>query len=177
MPEKPLKQRAILIGAAVIAGVSALPGISLINCCCCAGILLGGALGVFFYQKDFQPDMPPMETSDALIIGLLSGIFGAIGATILSSLFLLAIGPVESELVLGIWKGIIENLAENGTIPYDVADQLLEQMEDSMSEAMSFSGILLGLVFNIIVFPIFGMLGGLIGFGLFRKKDVHQVQM
>ena len=176
MLEKPHKQRAILIGAAAIAGISALPGISLINCCCCAGILFGGALSVFFYQKDFQPDMAPMETSDALIIGLLSGIFGAIGATVLSSLFLLVVGPVESEFMMNIWKRVIENLADNGTIPYDMADQLLEEMENSMAEAMSIGGIMLGFFFNIIIFPIFGMLGGLIGYGLFRKKDIPQVR-
>jgi len=176
MLEKPQKHRSILIGAAVVAGISALPGISLINCCCCAGILFGGALAVFFYQKDFQPDMPPMETSDALIIGLLSGIFGAIGATVLSSLFLLAVGPMESEFLMNIWKRVIENLAENGTIPYDVADKLFEEMENSMAEAMSIGGIMVGFFFNIIIFPIFGMLGGLIGYGIFRKKELPQVQ-
>jgi len=148
MPEKPLKQRAILIGSAVIAGISALPGISIINCCCCAGILFGGALAVFYYQKDFQPDMPPMETSDALMVGLLSGIFGAVGATVLSALILLSVGPVEAEFIFGIWQQIVEKLADNGTIPYDMADQLLEQMENSMSESMSLGTIMLGFFFR-----------------------------
>ena len=176
MLEKPQKQHAIIIGSAVIAGISALPGISMINCCCCAGILFGGALAVFFYQKDFRPDMPPMETSDALMVGLLSGIFGAIGATVLSALILLAVGPVEAEFVMDIWKRVIENLADNGTIPYDVADQLLDQMEDAMSQSMSIGTIMVGFFLNIIIFPIFGMLGGLIGYGIFRKKDVPQIQ-
>ncbi len=172
MVEKPQKQNAILIGAAVIAGISALPGISIINCFCCAGILFGGALAVFFYQKDFRPEMPLMETSDALVVGLLSGIFGAIGATILSGLFLLVLGPFETEFI----RDLIEKFAENGTIPYDIADQILEAMDESMAEAASLAGLLTGFFFNIIIFPIFGMLGGLIGYGLFRKKDVPQVR-
>ena len=170
MFDKPRKQRSILIGAAVIAGISAMPGLSLLNCCCCAGILFGGALAVYFYQKEFQPELPPMESSDALIVGLLSGLFGAIGATVLSGLFLLAIGPLESEFMMKVWGQVVDRLAESGTIPYDLADQMMEQMESSMAEGMTFFGILLGFFFNIIVFPIFGMLGGLIGYGIFRTK-------
>jgi hypothetical protein len=176
MLEKPQKQRAILIGSAVIAGISSMPGLSIINCCCCAGILFGGALAVYLYQKDFQPDMPPLETSDGLIVGLLSGIFGAIGATVISALILLSLGPVEAEFLMNIVGSVIEDLAENGTIPYDMADQFLEGMDEQMSDAMSFVGILTSFFFNIIIFPIFGMLGGLIGYGLFRNKTVPQAQ-
>ena len=171
MLEKPPKQRSIVLAGLVIATISSLPGISLVNCCCCAGIIFGGAFASYLYQKDFRPEHPPIESSDALIVGLLAGLVGAAGATILSLLIALVTGPIESEIVANVMEKILDQLVENGTIPSSVAEDVMQQMEDSMDHALTFGGLMAGFFVNVIIFPIFGMLGGLVGYGLFRPKN------
>jgi beta-aspartyl-peptidase (threonine type) len=84
MLEKPNKFRIALISGGVIGAVSGIPGISLINCCCCAGVWLGGVLAMYLYKQQFTEGMPPLEASDALMLGLMSGVVGAFAATLLS---------------------------------------------------------------------------------------------
>ena len=40
-----------------------------------------------------------------------------------------------------------------------------------MKEKLTFGSILRSLIFTPIIYPIFSMLGGLIGFGIFGKKE------
>lgn len=171
MFDKPSKQRPVLLAGLVIAAVSGLPGLSFINCCCCAGIIAGGAFGTYLHRQDYHPDHPPMESSDALIVGLLAGLVGAVGATILSILVAMAVGPIESEFMMNFMTKLLDGLVENGSLPAATADEILQQMEDSMADALSPINILTGFFFNIIIYPIFGMLGGLVGYGLFKPKQ------
>ena len=97
MMEKPSKQRAALLGGLVIGLVSGIPGLSLINCCCCAGILIGGALSVYLYKEEFTAEMPPLESSDVLILSIIAGIIGALVATVVSGMVSILFGPVETE--------------------------------------------------------------------------------
>ena len=60
MIEKPNKLRSAILGGLVIGAISGIPGLNLLNCCCCAGILLGGAMSVYLYRKEFTNEMPPM---------------------------------------------------------------------------------------------------------------------
>ena len=69
MFEKPSKLRSAILGGLIIGAISGIPGLNLLNCCCCAGILLGGAMSVYLYRQEFTNEMPPMESSDALILG------------------------------------------------------------------------------------------------------------
>ena len=111
-----------------------------------------------------------MESSDALMVGLLSGLVGAAGATLLSTMFAFITGPLENELVYGFMERLLDRLVESGSLPSATADELMTQLEQSMASATSFGTIIAGFFFNIIIYPIFGMLGGLIGFGLTKRK-------
>ena len=66
MKEKPGMLMPALYGGIIMAVISTVPGLSLINCLCCAGVLLGGFMAVFFYKKELMPDMPPMTSSDGI---------------------------------------------------------------------------------------------------------------
>jgi hypothetical protein len=116
MFDKPSKQRPVLLAGLVIAAVSGIPGLSLINCCCCAGIIIGGAFGTYLHRQDYHPDHPPMESSDALMVGLLAGLVGAVGATFLSTLVALAMGPLENEFVMNFMTKLLDQLVENASI-------------------------------------------------------------
>ena len=170
MIEKPHKLRSAIIGGLLIGMISGIPGLSLLNCCCCAGILLGGALSVYFYKQEFTSEMPPLESSDALILGIVSGIIGAIITTILSASISLLIGPAETKLVSGFMEKILQKLEDRGSLPPGTIDNVRDQFEQAIKEGTTLGGVLRSLIYALILYPIFSMLGGLIGFGIFGKR-------
>jgi hypothetical protein len=171
MLEKPNKLRIALISGITIGAVSAVPGISLINCCCCAGVWLGGVMAMYLYKKQFTEGMPPLESSDALMLGLMSGVIGAFTATVINVLILTIIGPVEQELVKSIVGKLLDRLVEQGGLQSDMADTLKEQVEQSIRDSGKLSNIFGSLFMALILYPIFSILGALLGFAIFRPKN------
>ena len=174
MPEKPNKLRVALISGAVIGAVSGIPGVSLINCCCCAGVWLGGMLAMYLYKQQFTEGMQPLESSDALMLGLMSGVVGAFVSTILSVLILVVLGPVEAEFLRSLLEKALERLAEEGSVPADRVEQFRDQLEQSIQDSARISGILGNLFITLIVYPIFSILGALLGYAVFRSKTPPQ---
>lgn len=174
MLEKPSKLRIALISGAVIGAVSSVPGISLINCCCCAGVWLGGVLALYLYKQQLTEGMPPLESSDALMLGLMAGVIGAFTATIVNVLILVTFGPVEAELVKSIVEKVLDRMAEQGSMTPDMIDMLRDQIDQSIRDAGRASNIFGGLFIALIVYPIFTILGALLGFAIFRPKTPPQ---
>jgi hypothetical protein len=172
MLEKPNKFRIAIISGVVIGAVSSVPGISLINCCCCAGVWLGGVLAMYLYKQQFTEGMPPLESSDALMLGLMSGIVGAFTATIVNALILFIVGPVEQELVKSLAGKLLDRLVEQGGLQTDMADTMKEQIEQSIRDSGKLSNIFGSLFMALILYPIFAILGALLGFAIFRPKTV-----
>ena len=174
MLEKPSKLRIALICGAVIGAVSAVPGISLINCCCCAGVWLGGVLALYLYKQQLTEGMPQLESSDALMLGLMAGVIVAFTATIINVLILVTFGPVEAELVKSLVGKLLDRLAEQGSITTDMVDMMKEQFEQSIRDSGRLSNIFGSLFIALIVYPIFTILGALLGFAIFRPKTPPQ---
>jgi hypothetical protein len=170
MPEKPSKLRAIIIGGLIIGVVSGTPILYFINfCCCCGGIILGGLISLYFYRKEFTDAHIPLESSDALIIGILSGIVGAFIGVALSVLFYHILGPVTEGMILK----MIDWLQTQGNIPPEQMTQLEEitqNLEKKIEAGYRLSDVFGNLIVDLILCPIFSMLGGLIGYGIFVKK-------
>jgi hypothetical protein len=174
MLEKPNKIRIALISGVAIGVVAAIPGLSLINCCCCAGVWLGGVLSMYLYKQQFTEGMPPLESSDALMLGLMAGVVGAFTATIINVLILVTFGPVEAELVKSIAGKILERMSEQGSLPSDMVENLKDQLEQSIKDSGRMSNIFGGLFITLIVYPIFTILGALLGYAMFRPKSPPQ---
>ena len=137
--------------------ISAVPGLNLLNCLCCAGILIGGASAVFFYQKDLTAEHPPLTNSDALQLGVLAGVFGAILSTAISQAILAAFGNVTSEFVQGILA------SHSSELPPGTMDQI--------SNSLRHGGFtFLQLISSLVIDCIFGLLGGLIGYAIWKPK-------
>jgi hypothetical protein len=170
MLEKPNKIRIALICGGVIGLVSSIPGLSLINCCCCAGVWLGGVLAMYLYKQQFTEGMPPLESSDALMLGLMAGVVGAFVATIVNVLIFVSFGPVEAQLVRSMLGKVLDRMAAQGSMPSDMVDSLKDQIESSIKDAGRMSNIFGGLFITLIVYPIFTILGALIGYSIFRPK-------
>jgi hypothetical protein len=65
---------------------------------------------------------------------------------------------------------VTQKLEDRGSVPQGTLDNMRDQFEQSLKEAGTIGGTLRSLVYALILYPIFSMLGGLIGFGIFGKK-------
>ena len=159
MPQKPDKFLPALYGGIIMGVISGVPLLGIVNCLCCAGIMFGGFMSVYFYKKQLTAEMDPMTSSDAMGLGAFSGIFGAIVAIILSGLFILLMGNVTGEIV----KKILESTNALNNMPPEARDQMEQSLEQTGLSIIS-------VVANFIMHILFGFLGGLIGYAVFKKK-------
>jgi hypothetical protein len=139
--------------------ISSIPFVNLVNCLCCAGILLGGFLATYFYKSNFTPDTPPFTSGDCMAVGAISGVVGTIVATTLSLLFVVLFGDLTQEFILR----MIENM--------DLPEEALDAINQAFEEQTSAFNILLEFLMNLVIYPLFGMLGGLIGYNVYKPKQ------
>ena len=149
----------------VITGVTiGLPVFDLLNCFCCAGVLLGGLLSVFFYTRDLAPGMPFMTSNDALQLGALSGVFGAVIGAVLQTLVLASIGDLAREFIssLMMGRGMMD------IFPPEFADAIDQMLMEERTITLFHMFTLLFIW--LLIGPLFGLLGGLLGHAIFRPR-------
>jgi len=142
-----------LLGGLFIGVLSTLPIISMGNACCCLWVISGGAMAAYLLQQN-QPE--PITGADGALIGLLAGISGAFIGAMLMIPVEIWFGPIQRQ-----W---IEKLMEGQA---DLPPQFMEMLNRPMSAAT----IVADLIFRLVTYVIFGMLGGVLGVAIFRRKD------
>lgn len=162
MDQKPDKLIPALYGGIIMAFVSAIPFLNFLNCFCCAGIMLGGFLGVFFYKNNFTPGTPPFTSGDCMAVGALSGVMGAVFGTLLTFASLLLFGNVMGEFM----TEMIRNME------LEIPPEAWDAIDESLSAGFTAFSFILQLVSNLILYTIFGLLGGLIGYSIYKPKGV-----
>lgn len=145
------RTQAILIGGAFIGVLSALPVISLANCCC-LWVVGGGMVAVYLLQQG-QPH--PVEVGDGAVVGCLAGVCGGFVYALVSVPVQLASQPMQRQ--------VAEMLRGNPDVPPEVVE-----MVEQLSSAGPLS-ILVGLMFMLLLGVIFSTLGGVLGAVLFRR--------
>ncbi len=156
----PSKLKPALIGGGIMAVLSSLPIINMGNCLCCMWVLLGGAVGAYFYAREL-PDGTPITSGEGALVGLLSGIFGALFGTFLGYFFM-AMGGVNPA------REIIANVLENRSDISPEVEDILEALQDEGFVSPIF--VFIGLIFSAVINSIFGTVGGIISASIFRKK-------
>jgi len=146
------RAQAILIGGAFIGVLSALPIVSIANCCC-LWLVGGGAVTAYLIQQG-QPE--PIGLSDGSVGGFLAGVFGAVVYTIVSI-------PVQM-LTLPMQEEIAEMLRGSADVPPDVVE-----MVDQLSGAGPVATVF-GFVVILLAGMVFSTLGGLLGAVVFRRN-------
>ena len=165
MNPKPDKVIPALYGGIIMALVSTIPFVSFVNCLCCAGILLGGFLAVFFYKNNFTPDTPPFTAGDCVIVGLIAGNIGAIAASFLSLVFVKLFGNVMLNALIG-W------LHEMNV---DLPQESWDALENAREGTRGIFSFVLQMIGNIFIYGIFGLLGGLIGYSVYKPKGAQMM--
>ena len=147
-----------ILGGLFIGVLSTLPIISVGNACCCLWVISGGVLAAYLLQQN-QPE--PITGADGALIGLMSGIFGAFVGALLQIPVEIWFGPIQRE-----W---IERLMQGQS---DVPPQFMEMLNRPMSAAT----VIADLIFRLVAYVIFGMLGGVLGVAIFRRKNAPPAQ-
>lgn len=161
MNSKPDKLIPALYGGVIMALISSVPFINLVNCFCCAGILFGGVMAVYFYKNNFTPDTPPYTSGDCVAVGAMAGVISAVLSTILSLLLLAMFGNVMQNLVLEFLRNS----------KFNIPDQAMQQIENAMRVRTGGLFIMMEFGQHLIIHTLFGLLGGLIGYSIFKPKQ------
>jgi hypothetical protein len=161
MPNKPGKFLPALYGGIIMGIISGIPFLSFLNCFCCAGIMFGGFMSVFFYKNNLKPEMPPLQSGDAVALGALAGVVGAFVSAIIGGIVMALLGNVAAQFLY--------NTLENTGALSQVPPEAMQNLENSL-QAGGFSP--LHLFISLLLDPTFGLLGGLIGYSIFKPKVV-----
>ena len=149
------KFRPALLGGLFIGVLSSVPFVSAANLCCCLWVVAGGVLTVYL-QQQAQPE--PVEAADAAVGGLIAGLVGAVISIIVGQVLLSVTGPMVQESV----RRALESQPD---VPPEVRDFAMKMT--------SGGGIaLLQAAIYLPVYAVFGLLGGLLGMAIFKKKKV-----
>jgi hypothetical protein len=141
-----------LLGGLFIGVLSALPLVSLANCCC-LWVITGGFLAAWVQQQNYEP---PITIGDGAVAGLLAGFFGGIVH------YLVAL-PIElylGTLVAGV-DGFMRGTRQ------DMPPELRRMMNELGPHGL----LLIGSLFFGAVSLLFGMFGGLLGAIMIKKSS------
>jgi hypothetical protein len=140
-----------LLGGIFIGVVSVLPVVNFLNCCC-LWVIAGGVLSTYLLQQN-RPD--PVDSGEAAIGGLLAGLIGgAIYVLVHIAIFSAAGGQVDQ---------IRAAMARQ--------PQVTPEMREMLDRVLSPRNLVLMITATTLVaYPLFAMLGALLGTVFFKKK-------
>jgi hypothetical protein len=171
MQNKPTKFLASLYGGLVIATISSVPGLNLINCLCCAGIMLGGLFAVFIYSRQLTSEMLPLTAGDGVLLGALSGVIAAFLSLFLHLIVYALFGNIAERIIYEIVRSILD--ATN--VPAEVSQMFDEKFREALERGLTPLFLFFSLIQDLVLYTLFGLLGGLIGYAIF-KKGGQQIQ-
>lgn len=155
----PKKLLPAALGGLFIGVLSALPLVSLGNCCC-LWIIAGGYLAAYVMQQD-HPD--PITTVDGAIVGFLAGIFGAFLFTIVVIPIDMLMGPLQTRFLRRL-------LSTSGEMP----PGLREMLENIATAQSSFVlATLFRFVPMLLVGVVFAPIGGVLAALFSRRRPVR----
>ncbi len=153
--------RPALIGGAAIGILSSLPLVNLGNCICCMWVIGGGALASWLLTKQHPGGAGGVTYGDGAFVGVLSGIVGAMIATLISLPFrLLAAEGFRSQQ-----EAFEELLGEFPELEGPIRELILRLL----SPEISFTTLLVNFFMNLIVYSLFAMIGGIILVAILKK--------
>lgn len=156
----PSKMQPALIGGVTLGVLSAFPFIGALNCICCLWVVLGGVVAAYFYQKESPV---PVLYGDGAVLGLLTGVIGAVVGTIVSIPFSL----LQFELGSGLIEEVLRDLERNPDVPREVFELIQSLLQPG---AFAVTSLLVELVFSLVIYSIFAMLGAILGVAIFQNQ-------
>jgi hypothetical protein len=151
-----------LIGGFAAGALNSIPVLNFINCFCCLGIMLGGAIALIYYDRSFLMN-DYISPALAVTLGITSGLFGAFISLFFDWLIYLNFGHWELEFM----QSVFDNMDE---VP-PILDELFNEMEAELKYGFIWGSIMLR---NLLIMPVFCLFGSLITRVLLNKNR-HQL--
>jgi len=157
------RQQSILIGALVVGALST-SYLSFVNTICCLGVLVGGAVAAQQYVS--RSSAAGMEAGEGAVLGALAGA----GGSVLSAVLNRALRPLNLD-PQSISQSIMENM------------QMMQEMQGQSGVPQGFMQgqgdpgfllVVLSIAFNLVLYSVFGAIGGAIGASLFGSDDTGE---
>jgi hypothetical protein len=160
----PSKFTPVIISSFVMVFLSLFPVLNLLNLLCCAGIIIGGASGTWYYAKQLEKIGESIQNKDGIMIGLLAGIISAIIYVIFSTMIIMISKQNPVEMVYQFTQQYGVNIPPE-------SERMLKTVRDEYSQN-GFSTIMIGveLFSRIVSHCIFGPIGGLLVASIINKR-------
>jgi hypothetical protein len=138
------------VGGLVAGALNSIPVLNFINCFCCAGIMLGGAVALVYYDRSFaiREFIPP---ATAVTIGITAGLFGAFISLGIDYIIYINFGHWEIEFLYDILEAMDE-------VP-SALEEMLDELEQELQAGFIWGSILFR---NLILMPIFCLIGAVL---------------
>jgi hypothetical protein len=149
-----------LAGGMFLGLLSSIPFISAGNYLCCMWVLGGGGIAAFLLSKQ-RPT--PLTYGDGAFVGVLSGLFGAVVATILS----IPMRMLSANFIQSQQQGLEDTLREAG-----IEGPLRDLMLRVASPEITLETVLFTFFTSLIVFALFAMVGGILTAGILNKRKL-----
>lgn len=150
------KQQSILLGG-LVAGVLSTSYLGVINLLCCAGVLIGAITSVWHYTSNTDD---VVESGDGAVMGAGAGVVAVLVTTVLTY-------AIINPLGLGMEEGMMSFVQNYADLSEDQLQQMQAQQEQSQSPLM----IAIGLGFSLVLYSVFGAIGGAIGAAVFGGEE------
>lgn len=156
------RQQSILIGA-VVTGILSTSYLGFINVLCCIGVIVGGIVAS---QQYASRTGGTIRAGDGAVLGALAGAGGAV----LSALFDQLLRPFNLDSQ-SITEGMREQLMQNMGGEQGMSPEMMQQFQGEGPGLLTAAGLLF-LLMNVVLFAIFGAIGGALGTALFGEEEV-----
>jgi hypothetical protein len=152
----PSRLQPALFGGLLIGVLSALPILSVGNCCC-LWIVAGGLLSAYLMQANHSE---PITLGDGAVAGLLAGIVGALVWVLVSLPLNLVLGPFQARM--------LERILD---MSRDVPDDVRVWIRSLRSGGFGVLRVMVGFVFMLLAGMVCSTVGGVVGAAVFQRKS------
>jgi hypothetical protein len=148
--------KATVIGGGLFGLAGGLPLVGALNCLCCSLFIGGGFVAAYLYSRDCSAQGFTFRAGNGALVGLVSGLFYAIGTTLAGTLVAMVMGGPDVDT-------IVDQMEQAGAPP-EFVDTMIRVMD--MLEGPS--GILVQFFAALLLAAVFCTIGGLIGGAVFK---------
>jgi hypothetical protein len=152
-----------LYGGLLIATIWSVPGLNLLNCFCCAGVLLGGFLAVLLYQRDQSPESGQLTRDECTQLGIYAGLISAVAGVVIQYVVMAMFGNVMIDVMMK----IVERMN------VDLPPEYFEMIEMAKASEQSLFSFILDIIIMGIMNTLFAFLGAMIGWKVFQPKPAQ----
>jgi len=145
--------------------VFSIPGLNLINCFCCIGVVACGFVTALVRSREAAAGGQKFDVASGAIAGLVAGVVYGLVSGIL--------GSIVSVMAPGVMVSLMESMRtamENAEgVPPESLDQIDDAIDKLKNGSLTAIGIVWGVVQGLVLGCIFSTIGGLIGGAVFKK--------